>query len=501
MKALAIAPNRFDPLRLERSLAALDGLSRRLWLPAIINSEGSVFTRLGVLAKSHERLLKGLDPLEPGDSWPQADIIAPFISACARLRLGQLVRASAELADQVLRNLLWHVDRVALLAAALGREQAAAACAQAFFDDWEQRAAEYREVLRVVETLDGIASFARWSEVRGYLRSQQWQQVLDARARIEQMPRLAALIRGIGRREATQREIMTSVALQMPCAQSPQWVRKRRQTSLPGAPLETSGIRRSGDFTRMLASEAMLLRRRRRLLAARIAEQTLLAYQHRDVGSEIRWERADGLVKSQIPQKRFDAERGPMLLCVDTSASMQGAAEQVAKAVVLEAMRAAAAGRRECLVFAFSGPDELTEWRLRADFEGLRTVGDFLGRSFHGGTDICGPLERIVGELELGRWRDADLLVASDGQFGTPEALLQRFSSLRIANGLKVHGVLIGDRETIGMRKLCDQIFWVRDWRRYAGRAQRESPVHASDLTHRYFPGAFAPAGSQGAGR
>jgi len=501
MRSISSVTSRFDPMRLERELGALDALSRRLWLPAIINSEGSVFTRLGVLAKAHERLLSGCDPLKPGDCWPQADIIAAFIAVFAKLRLGQLTRSSAELADQVLRTLLWHVDRVASHASVLGREQAAANCAQAFFEEWEQRAAEYREVLRVTETLDGIASFARWSEVRGYLRSQQWQQVLDARDRIERMPRLAALIRSIGRREAAQREVITQVAVQMPSLEHPRWVRKRRQTALPGAPLETSGVRRSGDFTRMLASEALLLRRRRRLLAARIAEQTLLAYQHRDLGSEIRWERAHGQVKSQTPQKRFDTERGPMILCVDTSASMQGAAEQVAKAVVLEAMRAAAAGGRQCLVFAFSGPDELSEWRLSADFEGLRTVGDFLSRSFHGGTDICGPLERIVGELELGRWSDADLLVASDGQFGTPEPLLQRFSSLRIAKGLKVNGVLIGDRETIGMRKLCDQIFWVRDWRRYAADGQKESPVHTSDLTHRYFPGAFAPAASHGAGR
>jgi uncharacterized protein with von Willebrand factor type A (vWA) domain len=500
MTSTSMPLGRFDPLRLERKLAALDMLSRRLWLPAIINSEGSPFIRLDALARAHQRLLAGSDPLEADDGWPQADILEPFVRACARLRLGQLVRASAELADQVLRNLLWHVDRVALLAGSVGRTQAAASCAQAFFDDWEQRSAEYREVFRVVETLDGIASFARWSEVRGYLRSQQWQQVLDARDRIEQMPKLAALIRSIGRREASEREMVTTVAQDLPSSDRLTWVRKQRPTSLPGAPLETRGVRRSGDFTRMLASESLLLRRRRRLLAAKIAEQTLLAYQHRDIGTAVRWERDRATIKAQALQKRVETERGPMLLCVDTSASMQGAPEQVAKAVVLEAMRAAGAGRRECLVYAFSGPGELSEWSLDSGFDGLRAVGDFLGRSFHGGTDICGPLERIVTECELGRWKDADLLLASDGQFGAPESLLQRFAALRASTGLKVHGVLIGDRETIGMRKLCDQVFWVRDWRRYANHGQKESPVHASDLTHRYFPGAFAPTGSSGAG-
>ena len=238
-------------------------------------------------------------------------------------------------------------------------------------------------------------------------------------------------------------------------------------------------------------------RRRRRLLAAKIADQTLLSYQHRDLGSEIRWQRDRGAIRAQVPEKRYESIQGPMILCVDTSASMQGAPEQVAKAVILEAMRTAGAGRRECLVYAFSGPGELSELTLRADFDGLREVGDFLGKSFHGGTDICGPLEQIVAQLELGHWQDADLIVASDGQFGIPEKLLQRFAKLRASSGLKVQGILIGDRETIGLRKLCDRIFWVDDWRRYAPHGQKQSPVHASDLTHKFFPGAFHP-GSKG---
>jgi hypothetical protein len=36
-----------------------------------------------------------------------------------------------------------------------------------------------------------------------------------------------------------------------------------------------------------------------------------------------------------------------------------------------------------------------------------------------------------------------------------------------------VHGILIGDRETIGLLEVCDAIHWVRDWRRYASDARR----------------------------
>ena len=55
--------------------------------------------------------------------------------------------------------------------------------------------------------------------------------------------------------------------------------------------------------------------------------------------------------------------------------------------------------------------------------------------------------------------------------------------------GLRVQGVLIGDRETIGLRELADDIFWVKDWRHYG--AGGECPVHDKSLTAMYFPNAL----------
>ncbi|HHW62957.1 MAG TPA: VWA domain-containing protein, partial [Rhodocyclaceae bacterium] len=69
----------------------------------------------------------------------------------------------------------------------------------------------------------------------------------------------------------------------------------------------------------------------------------------------------------------------------------------------------------------------------------------------------------------------------------------------------RVQGILIGDRETIGLLELADDIHWVRDWRRYAtadaapggtpvrgdGLEAGGSPVHSKSLTASYFPGAL----------
>lgn len=47
---------------------------------------------------------------------------------------------------------------------------------------------------------------------------------------------------------------------------------------------------------------------------------------------------------------------GPIILCLDTSGSMRGARELVAKALALECMRGAHRQQRPCYLYAFSGP-------------------------------------------------------------------------------------------------------------------------------------------------
>jgi uncharacterized protein with von Willebrand factor type A (vWA) domain len=223
---------------------------------------------------------------------------------------------------------------------------------------------------------------------------------------------------------------------------------------------------------------------------ARRAERTLLTYEDDDRLQETRLREATVWQPRLLrkPDKRW--EMGPMLICVDTSGSMQGGAEAVAKATVLGAVRIAHAQKRACYVFAFGGPDELLEMELAVDTAGIERLIRFLGQSFRGGTDICGPLERAIAKLEDERWQLADLLIASDGEFGATAEVVERLRGAKHELGLRVQGVLIGDRETIGLLEVADDVFWVRDWRRYGGSAS-DSPVHSRSLTAMYFPGAL----------
>jgi uncharacterized protein with von Willebrand factor type A (vWA) domain len=176
-----------------------------------------------------------------------------------------------------------------------------------------------------------------------------------------------------------------------------------------------------------------------------------------------------------------------MLLCVDTSGSMSGGAEVVAKAVVLEAVRTASAERRACHVFAFGGPGEVVEMSLGVDVDGIERLTRWMGQSFGGGTDIGCALERALARLEEDGWRLADLLIASDGEFGATPAVAAALARAKEERGLRVQGVLVGDRETLGMVELADEIFWMQDWRRF-GEASAAAPTLSRTAT--YFPGA-----------
>jgi uncharacterized protein with von Willebrand factor type A (vWA) domain len=153
---------------------------------------------------------------------------------------------------------------------------------------------------------------------------------------------------------------------------------------------------------------------------------------------------------------------------------MAGAAEQVAKAVVLEAMRTARQAGRGCVVYAFGGPGEVQRTVLDQDVDGLVALAGLLSASFHGGTDIAEPIEAAMADLGEAQWAGADLLIVSDGEFGVTADVLAEIAIARAHQQLRVQGILIGDRETLGLRELCDSIFCT--WR-LAGARQRAHPA------------------------
>ncbi len=499
----------FDRASLDRRFGAVERLNRSTWLQAIVNSHGGLVVRLDALARMRAQLVAGRLALESGGEWPDDDVCHAFVEVLTTLGIPALCRARESIADEVLRSLLWHIDLLAALQRRVGRAEALRRLVEGFRQDWISQRADLEAVLAVFDLPDDARWLARWSELRGVLRDHRWQSLIDIRGALEQLPGLQQLIARLGRAADPPDAV----------ARSPEWV-----DSLPARPrtqwrdadagqssfaVETHGIERAGDLQRIVASEArqwlvarpdavlpggpqaLRARRQRRLFLARLAEHSLLCHEPHQPQLQVHPRPAPlpEAVARQIDLPRPRA--GPMLICIDTSASMSGAPERVAKAVALEAMRCAMREHRACFLIAFSGPGDLRELELAADPEGILRLVQFLSESFHGGTEFGQPLERALERVAQGAWQRADLLLASDGEFGLTGEVLEKLDQARASLGLRVQAVLVGDRETIGLREVADSIFWVRDWRRFGDcHGQALSPVHDSRLTGLFFPNA-----------
>jgi uncharacterized protein with von Willebrand factor type A (vWA) domain len=416
----------------------------------------------------------------------------------AALGLPGLCQGVPALAEQVVRSLLWHLDSLIDRPAGQRVEDARGPMVAAFREAWHRETAGLEPELALMRTLGPLALHS-WDRLRGQLRSRPWAELRQAADRLGELPALHQLIRQLGRREPSA-DAPPAPAPEERDAGRDRLARQALRTTLPGAPGEITGVTVGARLEHQLPAEALLLRHPvlRKLWRARHAEQRLWIWQTQA-------ELNDWRVDPQAPPRQVHAEprpqpreRGPIIVCLDTSGSMQGAPERIAKAVVVAALQAARLDGRRCRLLAFGGPGELVEQDLDTSPDGLRALLQLMGQSFDGGTDVQTPIERAIETVHTTRWSLADLLIVSDGEFGCTPATLERLDAARQRLGLRVQGVLVGDRETMGLLEVCDHIHWEREWRRFGEVSQgldarRFSPVHSRSLTALYFPNALSP--------
>ncbi len=141
-------------------------------------------------------------------------------------------------------------------------------------------------------------------------------------------------------------------------------------------------------------------------------------------------------------EKETEEKLGPMILCVDTSGSMQGTPESIAKAVTLFLGIKAKNQNRPCFVINFSTNIEMFEV---TGATGITELTGFLSQSFHGGTDVAPALRYAIKLLETENYEKADVLVISDFVMGDlPENLLKKLAQQKL-NGNQFNSLVIGN--------------------------------------------------------
>jgi len=185
--------------------------------------------------------------------------------------------------------------------------------------------------------------------------------------------------------------------------------RRVRLRAVGAGKSEITGIRAGDDVTSLLASEVALLAEpeTEELFFAKLAHRELLVldYNRQELVEDVTLHRVHR--SAEVP-----VERGPAIVCVDTSGSMLGLPERVAKATVLALARRLAQDKRRVEVLAFAS--EVRSFALDHEHTNLMDLARFLEGGFHGGTDLTRALGAALQTLRTQELRHADVLVISD---------------------------------------------------------------------------------------
>lgn len=276
---------------------------------------------------------------------------------------------------------------------------------------------------RVARQLERFLPGIGWSTAPGQLEIALLQRLDELAKMLESLSELERLADALGRLEdATRRE-------------------GRRE----GGREEVVGVRLGGEVAHALPAELALLGdpATEDLFYQRLLERRLVSLELTGAGDE---GRAQG------------DRRGPVIACIDTSASMEGPPELAAKALVLAVCRRVIPRGRVVHLILFGGPGERTEIRLRRGLGGLEGMLAFLQRSFHSGTDFDGPLLRAMDLLDEAELEAADVLVVTDGLCRAAPDVVDRVREVRERRGARVWSVVLGHRDTRGVDPFSDHV-------------------------------------------
>mmetsp|Transcript_23552 Transcript_23552/g.49358 ORF Transcript_23552/g.49358 Transcript_23552/m.49358 type:complete len:1294 (+) Transcript_23552:86-3967(+) len=287
-----------------------------------------------------------------------------------------------------------------------------------------------------------------------------WQPMPALQKQLASMPELRDLLSLLGRRPTARGKEMRKFR---PRKRSASMEDMKGVEIDPIDPTSVSGLTLSGNLATMLPNEAVLLRSSmkslRWLFLAKKAEEKLLSYELSG------W--TDVPTKNMRKPRRSvhlpAASGGPLIICLDTSWSMTGLREILAKSVVLASVIAANSQGRECRVVSFSSSNNAVESGvISCNAEGVRKLLDFLSYSFGGGTDVTGALKYVLDSSSSENdVSSSDIILVTDGELPNPpvsNAIMAKLDTLKRQTGVEVHGLLVGRKESAALDSLCDQV-------------------------------------------
>lgn len=214
-----------------------------------------------------------------------------------------------------------------------------------------------------------------------------------------------------------------------------EWIEDINQRS------EIVGVHESDDLDSILSSEISLLgdENTETVFLKKYADKGLLTFKYHD----------QQLVKSEhlyteVNQRVRQKEKGPFIICVDTSDSMSGRPEHIAKVLCFAILKMAARESRRAFLINFSvGVRTIDLYDIA---NSIADIADFLRMSFHGGTDISLALYEVLRQLYGENYKDADVLIISDFiMYRIDEDIIQKVKHHQQNNNTQFHSLILSE--------------------------------------------------------
>ncbi|TMQ11696.1 MAG: VWA domain-containing protein [Deltaproteobacteria bacterium] len=509
-----------DDSALAGRYAFIDAVPDALLDAVVANAHGKLRPRAEAIVVLRDALLAGRIPLAGELAWPDAALRQPLLDALARSGVAAHCAANAGITDQVLAGLLGATDQAQrhydeLLAewtlAARERDRRTRTVGlfpgdgppgDAVFDEaawqrlrddaarlagqvalealaaeqkaWDEQARDWARLRALLDELCEASGSGR-TRLPGVLHAIDWRNSTELRGMLAGLPAMRSLARAVGRGRAPDAAART--VLEAAGGEIRREVIVERDIRELGH-VEIRGVERSDEVSRMLASEAALrlLPATHLLWHARRAERALLTY-HAESLYTTRIATIEGF-RDGGAVEHVRAERGPVIILLDSSGSMAGRPEILARAVILQVMCVCELDGRRCYLYNFSGDGDLIEHELAFTRDGLAHAMAVLALSFAGGTVIDEPLRRAVLRIQSEAWAAADILIVTDGLIDGDfdpfdGGILRLVERARRTRPFRIHVALapgfaprdIGDDpELCVVRELADEIHDLEAW-------------------------------------
>ena len=211
------------------------------------------------------------------------------------------------------------------------------------------------------------------------------------------------------------------------------------------------GVRESDDLSSLLPSETALLadETMQSVFFKKFAEKKLQTFEYQaKILSNIEEEFQDKRKKEKADAK------GPFIICVDTSGSMHGTPEAVAKSLCFAILKIAIRENRKCYLISFStGIETLNLTDLK---NSLDKIIEFLSMSFYGGTDATPAMKEALLMLATEDYKKADVIMVSDFVMPTFDKTVDEQIKKAKEKKTKFHSLVIGSSQNQNIIKDFD---------------------------------------------